>query len=211
MLAVGFEVEGVDDGGLKHGIYAGLTLLTLGNTSPLGREFQFLVGFEDASLEEQVSGVVGVDFGFIGCGGHCSINLRIVGWGGQFGGVLPSLANLPPLVDKGESPLALFVLISVAERDSDKRDTVKERLVIFGGFVIVAVTETIHDSVISRADDLLGFGVDSRRQEGDRIHCSINLWLVGWGGQGWRSMCFRFAALRRSSASFWTRSAKDRK
>ena len=89
MLAVGFEVEGVDDGGLKDSVYAGLTLLTLGDTSPLRGEFQFLVGFEDASLKEQVSSVIGVDFGFVGCGGHCSINLRNEGWGGQCQWVLP--------------------------------------------------------------------------------------------------------------------------
>lgn len=123
----------------------------------------------------------------------------------------PSRANLPPLVDKGKSPLALLVLISVMERDSDKSDTVKERLIFFGGFIIESIAEAVHDSVISRADDLMSFGVDARRQEGYGGHCSINLWNEGWGGQGWRSMCFRFEALRRSSASFWTRSAKDLK
>ena len=64
MLAVGFDIEGIDDSGLEHSVYAGLTLLTLGDTSPLRGQFQFLVGFEDASLKEQVSCVVGVDFRF---------------------------------------------------------------------------------------------------------------------------------------------------
>ena len=116
--------------------------------------------------------------------------------------MLVGLANLPPLVDKGESPLALVVLISVAERDSDKSDTVKERLIFFGGFVIESIADILHDSIISRADDLMSFGVDAGRQEGYGIHCSINLRIRGWGGQGWRSICFRFEALRRSSASF---------
>lgn len=83
ILAVGFDIEGIDDSGLEHSVYAGLSLLSLGNASPLGREFQFIVGFDDSTLNQQVSGVVGVEFGFLGCGVHCSINLRIRGWGGQ--------------------------------------------------------------------------------------------------------------------------------
>ena len=93
------------------------------------------------------------------------------------------LANLPPLVDKGKSPLALVVLISVAERDSNKSDTIKKRLIFFGGFIIEPIADILHDSIISRADDLMGFGVDAGRQEGYGIHCSINLWFWGWGGQ----------------------------
>ncbi len=93
------------------------------------------------------------------------------------------LANLPPLVDKGESPLALLVLISVAEGDSDNGDTVNERFVFFKGFVIESIAKAVHDSVISRADDLVGYGVNAGGQEGYGIHCSINLWKVGWGGQ----------------------------
>lgn len=64
ILAVGFDIEGIDDSGLEHSVYAGLTLLTLGDSSPLSREFQFLVGFEDSTLNQQVSSVVGVEFGF---------------------------------------------------------------------------------------------------------------------------------------------------
>jgi hypothetical protein len=74
------------------------------------------------------------------------------------------LANRPPLVDKGESPLALLVLISVAEGDSDKGDTVNERLVIFGGFVIESIAKAVHDSIVGSADNLTSFGVNGRAE-----------------------------------------------
>lgn len=61
MLAVGFEVEGVDDGALKHGIYG---LLTLGDAFPLRGHLQFLVGFDDASLKEETASDFGVVLGF---------------------------------------------------------------------------------------------------------------------------------------------------
>jgi hypothetical protein len=34
-----------------------------------------------------------------------------------------------------------------------------------------------------------------------RWRCMKILRFVGWGGQGWRSICFRLEALRRESAS----------
>ena len=58
---IGLDVEGIDDGALEHGIYG---LLAFGDALPLRGHLQFLVGFDDASLEEETAGVVGVVLGF---------------------------------------------------------------------------------------------------------------------------------------------------
>ncbi len=63
-LAVGLDIEGVDDGALKHRVYGLFHFLTLGDTLPLRGNLQFLVGIDESALEEETASVIGVVLGF---------------------------------------------------------------------------------------------------------------------------------------------------